>query len=189
MYAGANNTELCPTRFFTGEPLYRDGPAPDDAEIAAARRRLLAARTTTRCAAELARLQGRSTATPCCSTATASSRELPWLFEGTLPDLNLGTASGSAAAHRRCATRWRALLADADAVHRRSSTAASRAATSRATTASPPTGVHAVQLEMCWSTYMHETPPFDWRRGAPARLQPLLRAAAAHACSTGSRID
>ena len=23
MYAGANNTELCPTRFFTGEPLYR----------------------------------------------------------------------------------------------------------------------------------------------------------------------
>ena len=25
MYPGANNTELCPTRFFTGEPLYRDG--------------------------------------------------------------------------------------------------------------------------------------------------------------------
>ena len=30
MYPGANNTELCPTRFFTGEPLYRDGRAPDD---------------------------------------------------------------------------------------------------------------------------------------------------------------
>ena len=34
MYAGTNNTELCPTRFFTGEPIYRDGQAPDDAEIA-----------------------------------------------------------------------------------------------------------------------------------------------------------
>ena len=30
MYAGANNTELCPTRFFTGDPLYRAGRAPDD---------------------------------------------------------------------------------------------------------------------------------------------------------------
>ena len=24
MYPGVNNTELCPTRFFTGEPLYRE---------------------------------------------------------------------------------------------------------------------------------------------------------------------
>ena len=32
MYPGANNTELCPTRFFTGEPLYREGMAPDDAQ-------------------------------------------------------------------------------------------------------------------------------------------------------------
>ena len=33
MYPGANNTELVPTRFFTGEPLYRAGEAPDAAEI------------------------------------------------------------------------------------------------------------------------------------------------------------
>ena len=32
MYAGQNNTELCPTRFFTGEPLYRPGQAPDEAQ-------------------------------------------------------------------------------------------------------------------------------------------------------------
>lgn len=29
MYPGASNTELCPTRFFTGEPLYQEGQAPD----------------------------------------------------------------------------------------------------------------------------------------------------------------
>ena len=34
MYPGANNTELCPTRFFTGDPIYREGQAPDEAEIA-----------------------------------------------------------------------------------------------------------------------------------------------------------
>ena len=33
MYAGANNTELCPTRFFSGDALYRDGQAPDAAEV------------------------------------------------------------------------------------------------------------------------------------------------------------
>lgn len=38
MYAGANNTEPVPTRFFTGEALYRDGQAPDAAEIARRRR-------------------------------------------------------------------------------------------------------------------------------------------------------
>ena len=34
MYPGASNTELCPTRFFTGEPLYLNGQAPDAAERA-----------------------------------------------------------------------------------------------------------------------------------------------------------
>jgi len=33
MYAGANNTELCPTRSFGGEALYRDGQAPSAAEV------------------------------------------------------------------------------------------------------------------------------------------------------------
>ena len=34
MYPGANNTELCPTRFFTGDALYVDGAAPTDAKEA-----------------------------------------------------------------------------------------------------------------------------------------------------------
>ena len=33
MYTGANNTELCPTRFFSGEPLYREPVADEKAEI------------------------------------------------------------------------------------------------------------------------------------------------------------
>ena len=33
MYPGRNNTELCPTSFFTGDPIYREGCAPDEAEI------------------------------------------------------------------------------------------------------------------------------------------------------------
>jgi N-formylglutamate deformylase len=33
MYPGANNTELVPTRFFSGDPLYREGRVPDAREI------------------------------------------------------------------------------------------------------------------------------------------------------------
>ena len=33
MYPGVNNTELCPSRFFTGDPLYLEGHAPDTQEI------------------------------------------------------------------------------------------------------------------------------------------------------------
>ena len=48
MYPGANNTELCPTRFFTGEPLYRDGRVPDERRDRAARASATGGRTTTR---------------------------------------------------------------------------------------------------------------------------------------------
>ena len=34
LYPGQNTTELCPTTTFDGEPLYREGQAPDKAQIA-----------------------------------------------------------------------------------------------------------------------------------------------------------
>jgi hypothetical protein len=34
MYPGTNNTELCPTRFFSDGPVYLHGEVPGDAEIA-----------------------------------------------------------------------------------------------------------------------------------------------------------
>jgi N-formylglutamate deformylase len=39
----------------------------------------------------------------------------------------------------------------------------------------PSTGVHAVQLEKCWSTYMRETAPFEWDAAHASRVQPLLQ--------------
>ncbi len=40
----------------------------------------------------------------------------------------------------------------------------------------PQDGMHAVQLEMCWSTYMVEQPPYEIEPSRAARLEPLLRA-------------
>jgi N-formylglutamate deformylase len=39
----------------------------------------------------------------------------------------------------------------------------------------PAQGLHAVQLEMCWSTYMAEDPPWVLDDARVKRLQPLLR--------------
>ena len=33
LYPGADNTELCPTSMFDGQPIYRDGATPDQAEV------------------------------------------------------------------------------------------------------------------------------------------------------------
>jgi N-formylglutamate deformylase len=35
--------------------------------------------------------------------------------------------------------------------------------------------VHAIQLEMCQSTYMDETVPYGYRADLAAQVQPLLR--------------
>ena len=168
MYAGQNNTELCPTRIFTGEPLYRDGQAPDDAEIAPPRRRPTGSPITTRCATNW-RACRRAHGHAVLFDGHSIKSELPWLFEGTLPHMNLGTVGGTqlrAGAARRaggaCSRR--------SARYSTSSTAASRAATSRASYGRPPQGVHAVQLEMCWRAYMDETPPYRWHEARAAEV-------------------
>ena len=40
----------------------------------------------------------------------------------------------------------------------------------------PDNGIHAVQLEMCWSRYMEEQAPFELDRGARRAAQPVLQA-------------
>jgi N-formylglutamate deformylase len=53
----------------------------------------------------------------------------------------------------------------------------------------PARNVHAIQLEMCQSTYMDEAAPYGYRPDLAAQVQPLLRqltqAAAAWASGEG----
>jgi N-formylglutamate deformylase len=96
MYPGANNTELVPTRFFTGDPLYREGRVPDEREIE--RRRAAYWRPYhDALAAELARLVATH-GHAILWDGHSIQAEVPWLFEGRLPDLNLGKAGGASCA-------------------------------------------------------------------------------------------
>jgi N-formylglutamate deformylase len=171
MYPGANNTELCPTRAFSGEPLYREGQAPDEAEIA---------RRVTRywrpyhdaLQAELQHLHTRYGHAVLFDGHSIQS-ELPWLFEGRLRDLNLGTADG-----RSCAPSLReALNAVLASQNRWTHVTDGRFKGGYITRhyGQPDQQVHAVQLEMCFSCYMQESPPWTWDPQRAAAVQPVLR--------------
>jgi N-formylglutamate deformylase len=171
MYTGVNTTELCPTRFFTGEPLYREGCDPDASEIL---RRVEAHWQPYHdaLAGELARVRAAHGHAVLFDAHSIKS-ELPWLFDGTLPHLNLGTVDG-----RSCAPSLRqALIATMAAQQHFTHVTDGRFKGGHITRhyGRPQDGVHAVQLEMCWRAYMDEGPPPAWSDARAAEVTPLLR--------------
>ena len=171
MYAGQNNTELCPTRHFTGELLYHEGFAPDNAEI---RRRVAVYWQPYHDALheELARLQATHGHAVLFDSHSIKS-ELPWLFEGTLPHMNLGTVGGTS-----CAPSLRDALGvvlAAQATYSHVVDGRFKGGHITRQYGRPAQGLHAVQLEMCWRAYMDEAPPWRWRDERAAEVTPLLR--------------
>lgn len=171
MYAGANNTELCPTRFFTGDALLRDGGAPSEAEV---QRRVATCWQPYHDAlrAELDRLRAEHGHALLWDGHSIKS-ELPWLFDGKLPDLNLGTADGAACDPGLRRQLSAVLQSQSDftvAIDGRFKGGHITRHYGR-----PAERIHAVQLEQCWSSYMRETPPYAWDAAYAARVQPLLR--------------
>ena len=171
LYAGANNTELCPTHFFSGDPLYREGRAPDPAEIARRKARYWKPYHEA-LAAELASLKSAH-GHAIVFDAHSIKSELPWLFEGRLPDLNLGTASGASSAP----SLRTALAAVLDGQHEFSKVVDGRFKGGYITRhyGRPREGRHAVQLEMCLSCYMEECSPFAYEDDRTRRVAPVLR--------------
>lgn len=172
MYAGRNNTELCPARHFTGDPIYRDAQAPDAAEV---QRRVATFWRPYHDAlrAEIDRVKGEHGHAVLFDAHSIKS-ELPWLFEGRLPDLNVGTASGAS-----CAPALRdAIVALLDAQRAYSHVVDGRFKGGHITRhyGNPASGVHAVQLEMCWRAYMGENEPWAWSEERAAEVTPTLQA-------------
>lgn len=170
MYPGVNNTGLCPTTFFTGEPLYRDGQAPDAAEMADRVARYWQPYHDA-LAGELARLRSEHPNVVLFDGHSIKS-VLPWLFDGQLPDLNLGTASGQS-----CAPALRDALGQvlaAQSTYTQVVDGRFKGGYITRHYGQPEVGIHAVQLEMCWRCYMDEAPPYRWNEGRAAQVQPLL---------------
>jgi len=93
LYPGQNTTGLCPIVQFTGEPVYLAGAEPTSAEIAARVDRYWRPYHDA-LGEELTRLHAEHGRVLLWEGHSIRSR-VPFLFEGQLPDFNLGTANGS----------------------------------------------------------------------------------------------
>jgi N-formylglutamate deformylase len=185
LYPGQTTTGLCPDQTFRGEPVYQEGRRPDVHER---NRRLNTYWRSYHQAIEdeVSRLRRRH-ANVLLWEAHSIASILPRLFDGKLPDLNFGTRDGNTASN----AILRSVIEVAD------NSGFTWVANGRfkggyitRRFGAPNGGIHALQLEMCQSTYMNESYPFEFRPDIAARLQPslesMVREALAVTCRLGN---
>ncbi len=170
LYAGASNTELCPTTTFDEQPVYLPGKAPDEAEIAARRLRYWQPYHD-RLRAELDAIRARDGVALLWDAHSIRS-QVPRFFAGRLPDLNFGTGGGATAAPDLLAALERVAAAGDLSV-----AVNGRFKGGHITRAygDPGAEIHAVQLELSQITYMDEAPPYGFREDLAAGIRPVLR--------------
>jgi len=193
LYPGQTTTELCPTTTFDGEPLYQPGLAPDAKEIDRRRRAYFEpyhhALTT-----EIKRLRGKHRAVVLYDCHSIRSR-IPRLFDGELPNCNIGTNSGASCAPELTA-RIEALCAETDFTHVTNGRFKGGYTTRHH--GRPADGVHAVQMELACRGYMREPAevsqetwptPYDEKYAAPLRvvLERILTACVEFSVRSGTR--
>jgi len=150
LYPGQATTELCPTTSFDGEPLYK-GNSPGEAEIARRRERYFDPYHSA-IASEIARLKEKHRRVVLFDTHSIRSR-IPRLFDGELPNLNIGTNDGST-----CDARLTDAVEQACAAREFSHVVNGRFKGGWTTRhyGRPRDGVHAIQLELACRGYMDE---------------------------------
>ncbi|HET6432098.1 N-formylglutamate deformylase [Dyella sp.] len=179
LYPGQRETGLVPVIGFDGEPLYLPGAEPDDAEIT---RRVDACWRPYHCALaqELERLLAMHGRVVLWEGHSIRSR-VPMLFDGRLPDFNLGTVDGtscSAPLRQRLAAVLQAQDAYAHVLDGRFKGGYITRQYGR-----PDRGVQAVQLELSQCNYMDED-SLDYLPERAAGVQRVI-AALLEACLAG----
>lgn len=169
LYPGEATTGLCPTTTFAGDPLYLAGEEPDQHEIDDRRQTFFDAYHGA-LAGQLERVKDRHGYALLYDCHSIRS-QVPRLFPGELPVLNLGTNDG-----RSCAPALR------DQLH----AAMARSGLSHVTDGRfkggwitrhygrPEDHIHAVQMELAQRAYMHEDPPYAYDHDQAQALQPTL---------------
>jgi N-formylglutamate amidohydrolase len=170
LYTGVT-TGLIPEGLFDGTPVYLPGEDPDEAERLERIERYWRPYHT-RLEGELARMV-EAHGVAILFDAHSIQGTVPRLFEGRLPDLNLGTNQGRSAAPDLEA-RVVAIAAEAGPY---SHVLNGRFKGGHITRhyGDPARGIHAVQLELVQETYMLESPPYPFRPDRAAGIRPHLR--------------
>lgn len=182
LYPGMATTGLCPLETFDGEPLYLSGQAPTDQEIVERRARWFAPYHKA-LAGQLERLRRSG---PVVLYDAHSIRSIvPRLFEGLLPQFNIGDFDGTACSPRltEAVRQACALSGDDWVVNGRF-----KGGWTTRRYGVPQDGIHAIQMELADRGYIIEPeggldpdnwpPPYDPAFAEPMRqrLRQVLRA-------------
>jgi formiminoglutamase len=170
LYPGQNTTGLAPLTDFDGQPIWREPPDADDIE---ARRAAFHAPYHAALAKEIARLKARHGVAVLYDCHSIRSR-IPFLFDGELPVLNIGSNDGVS-----CAGAIERAAVDAAETSGFSFILNGRFKGGWTTRhyGRPADDIHAIQMEIAQRAYLSaETPP--WAYDA-ARAEPLRASLAA----------
>jgi N-formylglutamate deformylase len=172
LYPGQNTTGLCPLTDFDGQAIYLEGKEPDAIETEQ-RRTKFHAPYHAALADEIARVKARHGFAIVYDCHSIRSR-VPFLFEGTLPDLNVGTDNG-----KTCSPEVEACV----------STLASQSGFTAILNGRfrggwttrhygrAQSGIHAIQMEIAQSAYLEtEAAPFAYSEDKAVRLRHVLNA-------------
>ncbi len=151
LYPGQTTTALCPVTTFDGEDLYKPSREPEDAEIAIRRQRYFDPYHQA-LEGEIARLR-RLHPRIVVYDAHSIRSTIPRLFDGALPNFNIGTNSGAA-----CAPELAVAVAARCAGSAFSHVVDGRFKGGWTTRhlGNPAGGVHAIQMELACRGYMAE---------------------------------
>ncbi len=172
LYPGQNTTGLVPDTDFDGKAIWKDGAAPAGADIA---RRLADFHAPYHAAlqAQIDRVKaihGVAILYDCHSIRS----HIPFLFEGRLPDFNIGTDGGTT-----CDAAIEQAAVEVTGAARGYTSILNGRFKGGWTTrhyGRPLTGVHAIQMELAQSTHLaQEVPPFAYDREKAGRLRVPLK--------------
>jgi N-formylglutamate deformylase len=170
LYPGQDTTALCPVDTFDQQPLYQEGQQPDAAEI---QRRIERYWQPYHAAlqSELGRLRGHHARLVLWDAHSIRS-VLPRFFAGRLPDLNLGSAGGTACDHSLAQLLMR--IAQDDRRYTAVLDGRFKGGCITRRYGRPAEGVHAIQLELAQRAYMNEDYPYSFDERLAAALRSVL---------------
>ncbi len=173
LYPGQNTTGLVPETDFDGLAIWKEGEAPDQRDIAA-RLSAFHAPYHAALAAEIERVRnihGVAVLYDCHSIRS----HIPFLFEGKLPDFNIGSNSGAS-----CAVEFERVTAEVAGYAAGYTSIVNGRFKGGWTTrhyGRPAKGIHAIQMELAQSTHLaSEDVPFAYDDEKAGKLRVHLKA-------------
>lgn len=169
LYPGQITTGLCPIESFDGDPLYKAGREPDEVEIA---RRRASYFDPYHAALEAELFQLREGHGRVVLYDAHSIRSIvPRLFDGELPQFNIGSDGG-----RTCAPELTAAV-EAACGEDRVTNGRFRGGWITRHYAAPERGIHTIQMELSMRGYLDEMAdwPAPWDADYAAPMQIILR--------------